>query len=358
MAGEPNPRWVAQGPNVQAPDGGISALHFEQDSKAAAPKSGEVLVRLVASGVGYTDLLIVRGTYFRSSTFGWPIVPGYDWVGDIIAVGEGVDKAQIGKRVCGLTSIGGFQRYICVRADDQGLFSVPDGLDPAEAVSCVLNYTTAYLMLHHSAASRLKPGCSVLVHSAAGGAGSALVQLARLAGATTVIGTCSASKRDAVMALGATHAVDYKSEDFVEVTKAATNGKGVDIVLDGIGGAHLDRSYESLAPDGFLVAYGMTGAEASGGNATWALVSTLGRVFFTFQLRRLWSRRSATFMGIVVMKEQQPAAFRAACEACLNLLKERKIAPLVDSRVKLEDLRAALTRVQAMQQKGKIVVIH
>lgn len=316
MAGQPNPRWLALGPSGRAPDGGLAALAYEEGGVAPAPRAGEVLVKLVASGVGYTDLSVIRGTYFRS--FGWPRVPGYDWIGDVVGVGAGVASLAVGDRVCGLTSVGGFQRYVRVRADDAGVLPVPAGLDPAEAVACVLNYTTAHLLLHHAGASRLKPGCSVLVHGAAGGAGSALVQLARLAGAATVVGTCSAAKRDAVLALGATHAVDYRAEDFVERTRAATGGAGADLVFDAIGGAHLARSYAALAPAGLLVAYGFTGAEAANGSAAWAAVATFGRVFFTMQLARLWSRKSATFMGIVLVKEQQPAALRRRARRALR----------------------------------------
>lgn len=147
---------------------------------APTPQRGEVLVRVEAAGVSYTDVQFVNSTSRRSVPY--PFVPGHDWVGRLVAFGEGAEAASgglhVGDRVAALTQVGGMQQFICCGVHD--VVRVPDGCDPAEAVSAVLNYTLAYGLLHRGAAGRVRAGGSVLVHSAAGGVGTALVHLAQV----------------------------------------------------------------------------------------------------------------------------------------------------------------------------------
>jgi NADPH2:quinone reductase len=170
------------------------------------PGAGEVRVKILAAGIAFADVLMRRGLYPGTPKF--PFTPGYDLVGNIDALGDAVSQFVIGQRVAALTMIGGYSRYTVVPAGR--LVPVPDGLDPAEAVSLVLNYVTAYQMLHRVA--KLREGQRVLIHAAAGGVGTAALQLGRLAG-LEMFGTASKAKHQLVASLGATP-IDYRSESF------------------------------------------------------------------------------------------------------------------------------------------------
>src|SRR6266700_5667447 len=185
------------------------------------PKSGEVRVKVLTTGVAYADVLMRYGLYYGVPPL--PYAPGYDIVGVIENVGSDVSRFKIGDTVAALTVTGGYSQFIVLPETE--LVSVPLGLDPAEAVSLVLNYTTAYQMLHRIA--KVQKGSRVLIHGAAGGVGTAALELGRLAG-LEMYGTASHGKHEMVRALGG-KPIDYKNEDFVSVVRQAT-GEGVDVV--------------------------------------------------------------------------------------------------------------------------------
>jgi NADPH2:quinone reductase len=170
-------------------------------------------MRVHAAGVAFLDLLMREGTYPGGPKP--PFTPGYDLVGEVESTGAGVRGLQVGQRVAALTVYGSYTDWICLPADD--LVPVPDGLDAAEAVSLVLNYVTAYQLLHRAA--RVAPGERILVQGAAGGVGTAILQLGRLAG-LEVFGTASAKDLEVVASLGATP-IDRRRDDFVAVLRAA-----------------------------------------------------------------------------------------------------------------------------------------
>ena len=166
-------------------------------------------------------------------------------------LGDGVSGIEPGQIVAALPISGAYAEFVCL--PQRELVPVPSGLDPAEAVSLILNYVTAYQMLHRSA--KVRPGQRVLIHGAAGGVGSALLQLGRLAG-LEMYGTCSSRGASAVSDLGGIP-IDYQHQDFVKEIHRLT-GEGVDVVFDGIGGTHIWRSRKALRPGGRVVAYGLT----------------------------------------------------------------------------------------------------
>src|SRR5262245_29652536 len=225
------------------------------EEECPEPRPGEVRVRVLAAGVSLPDLLAREGVHPETPKL--PFTPGRDLVGVVDRLGDGVSGIEPGQMVAALPIHGAYAEFVCL--PQRELVPVPSGLDAAEAVSLILNYITAYQMLHRSA--HVRSGQRVLIHGAAGGVGSALLQLGRLAG-LEMYGTCSARGASAVSDLGGIP-IDYQHQDFVEELHRLPGG-GVDVVFDGIGGRHIWRSREALRPGGRVVAYGLTGSLRAG----------------------------------------------------------------------------------------------
>ena len=219
------------------------------------PGPGDVRVRILVAGVGYPDVLIREGTYPGGPKP--PFTPGYEFIGIVDKLGTGVEVFKVGQRVGAISVYGSHADYLCVPA--WWLVPVPDGLDPAEAAIVVFNYVTAYQMLHRTA--RVRQGERLLVHGAAGGVGTAVLQLGRLAG-LELYGTGSETQIGVISALGATP-IDYTKGSFVERIRELT-GDGVDVVLDGVGGSVALGSYRALRRGGRLVMYGHYGTTIGG----------------------------------------------------------------------------------------------
>ena len=234
--------------------GGPDSLEVLEE-ECPEPKDGEVRVRVLAAGVSLPDLMMREGVHPETPPL--PFTPGWDLVGVVDRLGAGVSGIKPGEIVAALPITGAYAEFVCL--PQRELIHVPPGLDAAEAVSLVLNYVTAYQMLHRSA--RVRPSQRVLIHGAAGGVGSALLQLGRVAGLETY-GTCLSRGASTVSDLGGIP-IDYKHQDFVEEARRFT-GRGVDVVFDGIGGTHIWRSRRALRPGGRVVAYGLTSSYAGG----------------------------------------------------------------------------------------------
>ncbi|HEY0590873.1 MAG TPA: medium chain dehydrogenase/reductase family protein, partial [Thermoanaerobaculia bacterium] len=226
--------------------GGPDALQVLEEERPE-PRPGDVRVRVLAAGVSLPDILAREGVHPETPVP--PFTPGWDLVGVVDRLGEGVSGIEPGEIVAAMPIHGAWAEFVCLPHHE--LVPVPPGLDPAEAVSLVLNYITAYQMMHRSA--KVSAGQRALIHGAAGGVGSALLQLGRLAGLETY-GTCSSRSAPAVSALGAIP-IDYQTRDFVEEIHRLT-GDGVDVVFDPIGGAHLWQSRKALRAGGRVVGYG------------------------------------------------------------------------------------------------------
>src|SRR5262244_3567344 len=308
--------------------GGPEVLEAAQE-EVPEPGRGEVLVRELAAGVSFADLLMREGIHPEKTTP--PFTPGWDIVGVVEKTGEGVSQARVGQMVAALPIHGGYAQYICLPEDE--LTPVPAGLDPAEAVSLVLNYVTAYQMLHRSA--KVKSGQRVLIHGAAGGVGSALLQLGRLA-ELEMYGTCSARGASAVSDLGALP-IDYQHQDFVEEVHRLTR-EGVDVVFDGIGGTHIWRSRQALRPGGRVVAYGLTSSLRGGRLASGRSGGRHrfhGLAIFGVYIPGGWllpGRKRVVPYSIQWLKRLRPAWFREDLIALLDLLNQQKIKPMIAQR--------------------------
>jgi NADPH2:quinone reductase len=258
--------------------------------------------------------------------------------------------------VAALPISGAYAEFVCL--PPRALVPVPSGLDAAEAVSLVLNYVTASQMLHRSA--KVRRGQRVLIHGAAGGVGSALVQLGRLAG-LEMYGTCSARGASAVAALGGIP-IDYQDQDFVQEMHHLTS-EGVDVVFDGIGGTHIWRSRQALRPGGRVVAYGLT-ASLRGGRLAAGRPGRRHRfrgiAIFGVYIASSWllpGRKRVVPYSIQWLKRLRPAWFRQDLLALFDLLKQQKIKPVIAQRLPLAEARHAHELLGKGGVTGKIVLV-
>jgi NADPH:quinone reductase-like Zn-dependent oxidoreductase len=333
--------------------GGPDAMQVVEE-ECPEPKAGEVRVRVLAAGVSLPDVLMREGVHPETPRV--PFTPGWDLVGVVDRIGTGVSGVEIGQSVAALPIHGAYAKFVCLRPRE--LVTVPTGLDAAEAVSLVLNYVTAHQMLHRS--GRARPGQRVLVHGAAGGVGSALLQLGRLAG-LEMYGTCSARGAQTVSELGA-DPIDYQHQDFVQEIRRRT-GDGVDVVFDGIGGAHIWRSRSALRPGGRVVAYGLTSSLREGRLASGR---TGGRHrfreirVFGLYIAGSWilpGRRRVVPYSIQWLKRVRPALFRQDLTVLLELLQQQRIKPLIVQRMPLAAARQAHELLGKGGLTGKIVLV-
>lgn len=322
--------------------GGPEALQVIEED-LPQPKPGEVRVKTLTAGVAFADILIREGLFPGLPRR--PFTPGFDLVGVVEAVGEGVVSAAPGQRVAALTRFGGYAEYQCVPAAE--LVPVPEGIDPAEAVCLVLNYVTAYQLLHRAA--RVQAGEQVLVHGAGGGVGTALLQLGKLAN-LRMYGTASTGKQDLVASLGATP-IDYKKEDFVERVRRLT-GEGVDVALDPIGGVHWWQSYRALRKGGRLVPYGVSSLYYEG-----MLKGVLGIPLLVL-LKFVPDGKHILWMyGVTAKPHSSPASCREDLATLLDLLAQGKIRPIIGARIPLVEAARAHELLGKSAVSGKIVLI-
>ncbi len=333
--------------------GGPDAMQVVEE-ECPEPKDGEVRVKVLAAGVSLPDLMMREGIHPETPPL--PFTPGWDLVGVVDRLGDGVSGIEPGRTVAALPITGSYAEFVCL--PQRELVSVPSGLDAAEAVSLVLNYVTAYQMLHRSVHVRLSQ--RVLIHGAAGGVGSALLQLGSLAG-LEMYGTCSSRAAPAVSDLGG-NPIDYQNLDFVKEIHRLT-GEGVDVVYDGIGGAHIWRSRKALRPGGRVVAYGLTGSLRGGRLASGRSGRRhrfRGIAIFGLYIAGGWlfsGRKRVVPYSIQWLKRLKPAWFRQDLIALFELLQQQKIKPLIAQRFPLSEARRAHELLGKGGVTGKIVLV-
>ncbi|BAY97352.1 alcohol dehydrogenase zinc-binding domain protein [Tolypothrix tenuis PCC 7101] len=330
---------------VTAKGGSENLKLVEQD--ISEPKLGQVRIKILATGVSSADILMREGVYPVDPP-SFPFVPGYDIVGIIDKCGDGVKKFQVGQKVAALTKIGGYAKFINLSEND--LVLMPDGLDPIEAVAVILNYLTAYQILHRIA--EVKAGEKVLLYAAAGGVGTAFLQLGQLAG-LEMYGTASPGKHQTITELGATP-IDYRNGNVEEKIKSLT-GDGVDVVLDSIGGENCFRSYQTLRPQGRIVTFGAS--FILHGQAE----PDLQEVFFWWRaslaLNLISKDKQVLTYAISTFKQEHHGWYLEDLTTLLKLLAEKKIQPLIDKTMSLSEAREAHHLLDTQAVRGKIVLL-
>jgi NADPH:quinone reductase len=324
------------------------------DEECPEPKRGEVRVQVLAAGVSAPDIMAREGIHPETPRV--PFTPGWDLVGVVDRLGDGVSGFAMGQLVAAMPIHGAYAQYVCL--PERYLVPVPPELDPAEAVSVILNYVTAYQMMHRTA--NVRPGQRVLIHGAAGGVGTALLQLGRLTG-LEMYGTCSARQASAVSELGAVP-IDYQTQDFVTEIQRVT-GDGVDAVFESIGGKHTWQSRKALRRGGVVVAYGLTGSlrggrlasGRSGGRHRYRAIS--GYLLYMAAGAILPGRKRVVPYSIQTLMRLKPAMFRQDLTTLFGLLQQQKIKPVVARRLPLTEARRAHELLGEGGVTGKIVLL-
>jgi NADPH:quinone reductase-like Zn-dependent oxidoreductase len=302
---------------------------------------GEVRIRVLASGLEYTDTLIRRHLYPQTASRRPPFVMGYDVVGEIDQLGDRVSAFQLGDRVADMTVLGSNAAYRTLQASH--LTPVPRALDVAEAATLILSWMTAYQLLHR--AGRVQPGQRVLVHGAAGAVGQALLVLGSMAG-LRLWGAAHGSHAALIRELGATP-IDYQREDFTHVLPG-----GFDVVFDGIGEDGYRRSFSSLKRGGLLCAYGYS-AGVQGHRRMLTMLMWIARLYLW---RWLPGGRRAFFYSINAMRLQHPRWFEEDLKRLFALLASGAIQPRVAARISLDEVAEAHRRLEAGGLEGKLVL--
>jgi NADPH2:quinone reductase len=327
------------------------------------PGPGEVRVRVLAAGVSFTDSQLRAGTYIPGGPRP-PFTPGYELVGVVEEVGPGCSSLREGDRIGALTVWGADADRVCV--PEAGAVEVPEDLDPAEVLSLVFTYMTAYQVIHRTA--RAKRGETVLVHGAAGRVGTAALELGAAAG-LHLYGTASAGDRAAVERFGAV-AIDYRNEDFLARVRELTDGEGVDVVLDSLGGPLSLRSFRALRPGGRLVVFGRY-ATLSDGRKNWpAVIEWYASVAAVWLWAALSPRRRAMKYQIQKFRdaaENRPGAvggepryphwFQEDFRVLAGMLRRGEIHPVVAARLPLSQARHAHELLDSTASAGKLVLV-
>lgn len=314
-------------------------------SPVAQPGPGQLLVAVEAAGVAYADVLMRRGVYPETPRL--PFTPGYDVVGRVVALGPGVEGFAVGTRVAALTVTGGYSTRALASA--ALAVAVPEQLPAAEVTALTLNYVTAHQMLHRIA--RVPAGSTVLVLGAAGGVGTALLELAALAG-IAVVGTASGRRTDAVTSRGAT-AIDRATEDVAaRVRELAPSG--VAAVFDPVGGDQLRRSRTMAASDGVVVSYGLSFAVDEGRGRVSALVR---QGLALVRAKTTPGARTALYViaGRRGYATRHPEHFRADLAQLVRLLQAGRLSPAV-STMPLTAAAQAHARLESGGVTGKLVL--
>ncbi len=320
-----------------------------RDATDPVPGRGDVRIRVRASGVNFADIMARLGVYPDAPKP--PSVVGYEVSGIVDAVGDDVERHRVGARVLALTHFGGYAD--CVVVPQGFVFAVPETLGDIDAAALPVTYLTAFIALYQMA--NLAGGDVVLIHGAGGGVGIAATQLARLRGAR-VIGTASASKHKAIAEQGVEHAIDYRTQNVAEEVKRLTDGRGVDVVLDPIGGRSFAASYGMLAPLGRLIAYGVSSIAVGERRSIWRALATILRMP-RFNPLSLMNRNRGVFGLNVGHLWDERRKLAPAMEFLVGEAAAGRLRPVVARTFPLERAADAHRFLQSRANIGKVLLV-
>ncbi|HXD30796.1 MAG TPA: medium chain dehydrogenase/reductase family protein [Pyrinomonadaceae bacterium] len=333
---------------VTTANGGIEVLKVEErpDPK---PSAGDVLIRVKAAGLNFADILARQGLYPDAPKK--PCVMGYEASGIVESAGPGVDETWIGKSVVALTRFGGQSDLIAVKA--RQIFEKPESLSFEQAAAIPVNYLTAYALL--AVMGSLQPGESVLIHNAGGGVGLAALDIAKRLSATTY-GTASPGKHEVLRARGLDHAIDYRNKDWLPELKRLTNNRGVELVIDPLGGGHWKKSYQALRATGRLGMFGISTASADGVKGKLGMLKAAWQTPWFHPFGLLNKNRGVFGLNLGHMWHE-PEKVAEWMKVILDGVGEGWIRPHVDKSFPFNQAGAAHSYMEARKNIGKVVLV-
>ncbi|XP_006798348.1 synaptic vesicle membrane protein VAT-1 homolog [Neolamprologus brichardi] len=328
--------------------GGYDKVKLQVKKGKPTLKAGEVLVRVKACGLNFADLMARQGLYDRLPSP--PVTPGMECSGVVEAVGEEVTDRKVGDKVMVLNRFGLWQEVAVAPANHT--FLIPEGMSFEEAAALPVNYITAYMMLFDF--GNLRPNQSVLVHAAAGGVGIAATQLCKTVKDVTVFGTASASKHETITQGGVTHAIDYRTKDYVEEVRKISP-KGMDIILDPLGGSDTHKAYNLLKPMGKLITYGAANMLAGQKKNLLAVAKNWYHQFSIHTLSLIQGNKSVCGFHLGYL-DGETELITEAMNTILDFYKDGKIKPRIDSTWHLEQVGDAMRKMQERNNIGKVIL--
>ena len=300
------------------------------------PRAGQVAIDVHACALNFPDILLCQGRYQWKPNL--PFTPGIEVSGVVRSVGGGVTRVEVGDRVVAVPMFGYGGLVGTTLAAESTTFRITDTISFAKASALHVTYQTGHCALHRRA--NIQPGETLLVHAGAGGVGSAAIQLGKAAGARVIATAGGAAKARVCRDLGADVAVDYTNDDFVEAVKAATDGRGADVIYDPVGGDVFDRSRKCIAWEGRIIVVGFTG----------------GRISDTPTNHAMLKNYSVVGLNMLSYLLYDSAIFDTTHAELLRLHASKLIDPFVSEEITLEAVPDALVRLGDRGTVGKVVV--
>jgi NADPH2:quinone reductase len=314
--------------------GGSEVLQLV-DAPIPTPSANQLLVKVAAAGVNFLDIYQRQGASIYGLTP--PYTPGLEGAGVIEAIGSGITTLKVGDRVAWAMALGSYAEYLII--EEAKVVTVPQGLDLQEVAAFMLQGLTGHYLTNST--YEIKPGDIALVHACAGGTGSLLAQMALLKGGV-VIGTTSSDKKEAIVReLGVAHVIRYDRDDFLDEVKKITNGRGVDVVYDGVGAKTFDKSLLALKPRGMMVLFGAASGPVP-----------------PFELQRL-NAAGSLFITRPTLAHHvaDTAEFNSRSQAIFDLLLSGKLSIRIDQRYQLSEAKTAHDDLASGQTSGKLILI-
>ncbi|XP_029428564.1 synaptic vesicle membrane protein VAT-1 homolog [Rhinatrema bivittatum] len=349
VAEEPQPPEPTYKCLMLAAHGGYDKVKLQVRKGLPAPGPGQLLVRVRACGLNFADLMARQGLYDRLPAL--PTALGMECSGEVEAVGEGVTDRKVGDKVMVLNRAGLWQEVVVIKADHS--FIMPEGMSFEEAAAFLVNYITAYMILFDF--GHLRPSQSILIHMAAGGVGTAAVQLCKTVDNVTIFGTASGSKHETLKENGVAHPIDYRTADYVdEVRKIAP--KGVDIVLDPLGGSDTCKAFNLLKPMGKVILYGSANLLTGQKKNLMALAKTWWNQFSINAMQLIHANKAVCGFHLGYLDEELELV-GSVVASLVNLYKQGKIKPKIDSVWPFEKVGDAMRQMQDKKNVGKVILV-
>lgn len=313
-----------------------------------APKSDEVLIEVTSFGLNYADVMARNGLYKEAPPM--PCVIGYEVVGTVTEVGRDIEKSWIGKRVVAFTRFGGYAKKVNTKAS--AIVEIDD-LDAAVALSLCTQSVTAFYMANYVAP--IHKNENVLIHAAAGGVGSILIQLAKKAGATVIAKIGNESKRELVKKLGADCIINYNQSDYISEVEKYLNGKKLDVIYNPVGGETFKNDMKILNPGGKMFLFG--GSALSKGK--WGILSSLNfvrKMGLMIPIGLMMQSKSVLGINMLKIADEKPEVIQECLNAVISLYREKVIEPQIGGEFNASELAKAHALLESGNTIGKLAI--